>query len=211
MCIVNHKNKNLLIDCYNQGKIISEHNIAISITLGNRRKKKYLKEKLFLPAKHVTIISRVFKNFIVAYQKQNNLELSRFFYNLLKKTQRLEFERIRNRHIMDGKVRRFIAPTLEIGQIVYHKRYKYRGVIVDYDIECQADDFWYYANQYQPSSEQPWYHILVDGTDHTTYAAQINLKLDTTRNLIQHPLINFFFNDFYEGIYKKNGRPWPGK
>ena len=54
------------------------------------------------------------------------------------------------------------------GQIVRHLRYAYRGVVVGYDRTCQADDAWYdfqtRGKGYRPTRDQPWYHVLVDGS-----------------------------------------------
>ena len=33
------------------------------------------------------------------------------------------------------------------GEVVRHLRYGYRGLIVDFDTTCQADDGWHKANQ----------------------------------------------------------------
>ncbi len=67
-------------------------------------------------------------------------------------------------------------PLYHPGQIVRHRRYGYRGVVVDSDLTCKADEAWYQSNQTQPDRNQPWYHVLVDGTSNTTYAAQTSLE-----------------------------------
>ena len=45
----------------------------------------------------------------------------------------------------------------EVGQIVHHKRYNYRGVIAKADARCGAPDEWYRGNPTQPNRSQPWY------------------------------------------------------
>ena len=67
-------------------------------------------------------------------------------------------------------------PKFHIGQVVEHKRYGYRGVIVDFDMACQAEDSWYEANQTQPGKDQPWYHVLVHRSNGNTYAAEESLE-----------------------------------
>lgn len=52
--------------------------------------------------------------------------------------------------------------VFEPGQLVRHRRYGYRGVVVDRDEFCEADDEWYSKNQTQPDRDQPWYHVLVE-------------------------------------------------
>ena len=93
------------------------------------------------------------------------------------------------------------------GQIVLHVRYGYRGVVVAHDPSCQADDAWYnfqiLGKGYKPTKEQPWYHVLVDGSDRQTYVAQQNLEPDDSSGLIDHPLIYHFFTTFQDGRYHR--------
>ncbi len=88
-----------------------------------------------------------------------------------------------------------------VGQVVHHKRYDYRGVIVSADDSCEADDDWYDKNQTQPERDQPWYHVLVDRAQHTTYVAESNLEADESGNRIRHPLVPRFFKTFFKGRY----------
>ena len=100
-------------------------------------------------------------------------------------------------------------PKFEPGQPVRHKRYGYRGVVVDFDLKCKASDEWYQSNKTQPKRRQPWYHVLVHGSDSTTYPAEENLRADTSGEPIEHPLIAQFFTEFVDGRYVRNARPWP--
>lgn len=101
------------------------------------------------------------------------------------------------------------TPKFQRGQVVRHRRYGYRGVIVDYDHQCQADERWYKSNQSQPDRNQPWYHVLVDGSEATTYAAQVNLAPDTTGKPVEHPLVERYFCDFSDGRHVRNETAWP--
>ncbi len=103
-----------------------------------------------------------------------------------------------------------IRPKFERGQLVCHKRYGYRGVIVDCDLKCTADEKWYQSNMTQPGKSQPWYHVLVDESDRNTSAAQENLQADPTGRPIRHPLVVHFFGEFVDGRYIRNDQPWPG-
>jgi heat shock protein HspQ len=95
-------------------------------------------------------------------------------------------------------------PLFAQGQLVRHRRYGYRGVVVDFDLTCQADELWYYQNQTQPPRNQPWYHVLVDGNPTATYAAQTSLAEDPTREPVDHPLVPQFFSGFANGRYERN-------
>ncbi len=101
-------------------------------------------------------------------------------------------------------------PRFEVGQPVRHRRYGYRGLVVDFDMRCQADDDWYYSNQTQPDRDQPWYHVLVDGSTSVTYAAETSLDADETDQPVHHPLVPHLFRHFKDGRYERNETPWPG-
>jgi len=101
-------------------------------------------------------------------------------------------------------------PKFECGQIVKHKRYGYRGVIVAADGHCKATPQWYLSNKTQPGRNQPWYHVLVDGSANTTYPAEENLSSDPSGLPVDHPLVGVFFSDFVNGRYVRNDVPWPG-
>ncbi len=102
------------------------------------------------------------------------------------------------------------VPTFTPGQVVRHRRYSYRGVVVDFDMHCRADQQWYKRNRTQPDRDQPWYHVLVDGSTLITYAAQSNLAADEQGQPVHHPLVNHFFNGFDRGRYQRNDEPWGG-
>lgn len=90
----------------------------------------------------------------------------------------------------------------EIGTIVQHKLYGYRGVIVSFDTKCMAGDKWYFSNKTQPAKEQPWYHVLVhDSGGLSTYVAQSNLQEDNSGQPIEHPRLSCYFGDFKDGRY----------
>lgn len=97
----------------------------------------------------------------------------------------------------------------QIGQLVRHKRYGYRGVIVSVDSECRADEDWYQANQTQPDRDQPWYHVLADGSDQVFYPAQTSLEEDASVDEVENPYVKHFFSEFLDGVYVRNDRPFP--
>ena len=90
----------------------------------------------------------------------------------------------------------------ELGAVVVHRLYNYRGVIVACDNQCMAGDKWYHANKTKPSRNQPWYHILVhESGGLSTYVAQSNLDLDLSGEEIVHPRLNSYFDGFHDGRY----------
>ncbi len=89
-----------------------------------------------------------------------------------------------------------------VGQVVRHKLFDYRGVVFDADAEFQGSEDWYRAMaRTRPPKDQPWYHVLVHGAEHTTYVAERNLEADATGRPIEHPALGQFFDELRDGIY----------
>ncbi|HEX20094.1 MAG TPA: heat shock protein HspQ, partial [Acidiferrobacteraceae bacterium] len=87
---------------------------------------------------------------------------------------------------MESKVARFA-----IGQLIHHKLFHYRGVIVDVDSVFQGTEEWYQqVARSRPPKDQPWYRVLVDQDDSETYVAERNLESDSENKPIQHPLVS---------------------
>jgi len=89
-----------------------------------------------------------------------------------------------------------------VGDLVHHKLFDYRGVIVDVDPQFQLTEEWYETvARSQPPKDKPWYHVLVHRGSHQTYVAERNLEPDPTGEAIDHPLIGHYFTRFSEGRY----------
>ncbi|GAB5439952.1 MAG: hypothetical protein Fues2KO_03010 [Fuerstiella sp.] len=100
-------------------------------------------------------------------------------------------------------------PAFQVGQLVQHRRYGYRGVIVEADGFCKADPAWYLSNQTQPDRNQPWYHVLVHDSSSVTYAAESSLMADDSGCPIRHPYVPLYFGQFEDGRYFRNDQQWP--
>ena len=89
-----------------------------------------------------------------------------------------------------------------LGQIIEHKNFGYRGVIYDVDAEFSGTDTWYeHVAKSQPPKDEPWYHVLVDGSDATTYVAERNILTTDNTAEINHPLIDAYFLSFSSDRY----------
>jgi heat shock protein HspQ len=88
-----------------------------------------------------------------------------------------------------------------IGQVVQHKHYGFRGVIFDVDFEYSLDEQWYQeackamASLGQPPIEkkQPFYHLLTDGSEHESYVSQQNICAAQDIAPVQHAGIDALF------------------
>ena len=93
------------------------------------------------------------------------------------------------------------------GQLVHHKLFDYRGVVVDVDATFALSDEWYEEMaRSRPPRDQPWYHVLVHQGEHMTYVAQRNLEEDPSGQPIRHPMLEHFFSDFENGSYSTGER-----
>ncbi len=89
-----------------------------------------------------------------------------------------------------------------IGDVIYHKLFDYRGVIIDIDQQFQLSDDWYETVALsKPDKNQPWYHVLVHDAVHSTYVAEQNLEPDNSDEEINHPDLHHFFKHFLNGRY----------
>lgn len=89
-----------------------------------------------------------------------------------------------------------------VGELVHHRLFDYRGVVVDVDSEFSGSEEWYETvARTRPPKDQPWYRVLVDKSDQQTYVAQRNLGAEPDPRPIEHPLVEVFFEVFEDGAY----------
>ena len=89
-----------------------------------------------------------------------------------------------------------------VGQVVHHKLFGYRGVVVDVDPQFDGSEQWYEQMAHsRPPKEDPWYHVLVHDEDYNTYVAERNLEPDLSKDGINHPLVSVVFEKFIDGAY----------
>ena len=89
-----------------------------------------------------------------------------------------------------------------IGQIIHHQKFNYRGVIFDVDPIFSLTNEWYEEiAKSKPPKDSPWYQVLKDNSEQTTYVAEQNLTNTKSILPINHPLINYYFDNFSDGKY----------
>ena len=94
-----------------------------------------------------------------------------------------------------------------LGQLVKHKLFDYRGVIIDIDPVFLGTDTWYdRMAKTRPPRDKPWYRVLVNNSQHETYVAEQNLQEDQSREGINHPQLEDYFDQFSDGFYKNSTR-----
>ena len=102
---------------------------------------------------------------------------------------------------MDGNSTGSVA-LFEIGQIVHHRLFDYRGVVLDADPDFQGSEEWYrQMARSLPPKHKPWYHVLVDESEAMTYVAEQNLEAARDLRPIHHHLIEHGLMRYEDGHY----------
>ena len=96
-------------------------------------------------------------------------------------------------------------PLFNIGDIVKHRIYPFRGVIVDVDPEFSNTEEWYQSipAEIRPSRNQPYYHLMAENTEtfYTAYVSQQNLIDDGENGPLEHPDLDEIFSGMKKGKY----------
>lgn len=93
----------------------------------------------------------------------------------------------------------------QIGQIVRHRIFPFRGVIFDVDPVFSNSEEWLMSipEDVRPHRDQPFYHLLAENAE-TTYIAYVseqNLLPDDSGKPVGHPQVNDLFLGLEQGRY----------
>ena len=104
-----------------------------------------------------------------------------------------------------NKIKVHKDPLFNIGDIVKHRIYPFRGVIVDVDPEFSNTEEWYQSipAEIRPSRNQPYYHLMAENTEtfYTAYVSQQNLVDDGENGPLEHPDLDEIFSGMEKGKY----------
>ncbi len=114
-------------------------------------------------------------------------------------------EVVTSRSNLSKKIKVYKDPLFNIGDIVKHRIYPFRGVIVDVDPEFSNTEEWYQSipAEIRPSREQPYYHLMAENTEtfYTAYVSQQNLVGDGENGPLEHPDLEEIFSGMNHGKY----------
>ena len=89
------------------------------------------------------------------------------------------------------------AAKFSVGELVWHRLFRYRGVVFDVDPIFLGSEKWYeQMAKSDPPKDEPWYHILVHNAAHQTYVAERNLNQDSLGEQILNPATEGIFSKF---------------
>jgi heat shock protein HspQ len=93
----------------------------------------------------------------------------------------------------------------QIGQIVRHRLYPFRGVIFDVDPEFANTEEWWQSIpiNVRPRKDQPFYHLLAENAESTyvAYVSEQNLVPDDSGEPVTHPQVDEIFAGVENGRY----------
>ena len=93
----------------------------------------------------------------------------------------------------------------QIGDIVKHRFFAFRGVIFDVDPVFANSEEWYDSipEDVRPRKDQPFYHLLAENSEssYIAYVSQQNLVADDSDDPVDHPAIDGLFDGYDAGRY----------
>ena len=94
----------------------------------------------------------------------------------------------------------------QIGQVVRHRLYPFRGVVFDIDPIFSNTEEWYEAIpvEVRPHKDQPFHHLFAenDETEYIAYVSEQNLLPDNSGEPVRHPQVAEVFVDDGKGGYR---------
>jgi len=94
----------------------------------------------------------------------------------------------------------------QIGQIVRHRIFSFRGVIFDIDPEFNNTEEWWLSipAEIRPSKDQPFYHLFAENaeTEYVAYVSEQNLLPDNSGEPIRHPQVAEVFESGGDGTLR---------
>jgi len=110
-----------------------------------------------------------------------------------------------DRNVSYNAVSTFTA-KYQIGQVVRHRHFPFRGIIFDVDPQFANTDEWYEAipEEVRPRKDQPFYHLFAENerTHYIAYVSEQNLIPDDSAQPLNHPDIQEWFNLTSRGTYE---------
>jgi heat shock protein HspQ len=103
------------------------------------------------------------------------------------------------------------APSIQearynIGDVVRHRIFDFRGVIFDIDPVFNNSEEWYQSipEAVRPSKDQPFYHLFAENSEssYLAYVSQQNLLPDDEQGPVNHPAVDGFFAQWSGSRYE---------
>ena len=87
----------------------------------------------------------------------------------------------------------FRSAKFQIGQVVRHRLFPFRGVVFDIDPIFNNTEEWYESipAEIRPHKDQPFYHLFAenDQNEYVAYVSEQNLLPDESGEPVRHPQV----------------------
>jgi heat shock protein HspQ len=107
---------------------------------------------------------------------------------------------------MNAEMDKIRNAKYQIGQVVRHRLYPFRGVVFDIDPIFANTEEWYQAipAEVRPHKDQPFYHLFAenDETEYVAYVSEQNLLPDDSGEPVRHPQVDEIFIKDGKGGYR---------
>jgi heat shock protein HspQ len=94
----------------------------------------------------------------------------------------------------------------QIGQVVRHRLFPFRGVVFDIDPIFSNTEEWYESipADVRPHRDQPFYHLFAESeeTEYIAYVSEQNLLPDNSGEPVRHPQVAEVFVQDGSGVYR---------
>jgi len=98
---------------------------------------------------------------------------------------------VRNDALSGLTMNKMRTAKFQIGQVVKHRLFAFRGVIFDIDPVFNNTEEWWQSipAEMRPHKDQPFYHLFAENeeTEYVAYVSEQNLLPDTSGTPIRHP------------------------
>ncbi|NQY15757.1 MAG: heat shock protein HspQ [Henriciella sp.] len=98
----------------------------------------------------------------------------------------------------------------QIGQVLRHRLFDFRGVVFDVDPVFNNTDEWYESipEEVRPAKDQPYYHLFAENerTHYVAYVSEQNLVPDDSDTRVSHPDIASMFELTDQGYVLKSAQ-----
>jgi heat shock protein HspQ len=105
-----------------------------------------------------------------------------------------------------GRMMKTRTAKFQIGQVVKHRIYPFRGVIFDIDPEFNNTEEWWLSipEEVRPRKDQPFYHLLAENSEseYIAYVSEQNLLPDTSGEPVRHSQVAEIFVKDRAGSYR---------
>ena len=95
----------------------------------------------------------------------------------------------------------------QIGQVVKHRLFPFRGVVFDIDPVFDNTEEWWQVipQEIRPHKDQPFYHLFAENaeTEYVAYVSEQNLLPDESGEPVRHPQVKETFERSKDGNYRQ--------